>query len=63
MWPGRDLFSQCKYWAHRFGPEPFLPMLSRAEMDELSRECCDVIFVTGDAYVGAYEHRSFRRPR
>jgi uncharacterized radical SAM protein YgiQ len=50
-----DLFSYRKYWAHRFGPAPFLPM-SRAEMDELGWDSCDVIVVTGDAYV---DHPSF----
>jgi hypothetical protein len=29
----RDLFSYRKYWAHRFGPAPFLPT-SRAWIDE-----------------------------
>ena len=51
----RDLFSYRKYWAHRFGPAPFLPM-TRAEMDELGWDACDVILVTGDAYV---DHPSF----
>jgi len=51
----RDLFSYRKYWAHRFGPAPFLPM-SRAEMEELGWDSCDVIIVTGDAYV---DHPSF----
>jgi uncharacterized radical SAM protein YgiQ len=55
MQPARDLFSYRKYWAHRFGPAPFLPM-SRAEMDELGWDSCDVIIVTGDAYV---DHPSF----
>ena len=50
MQPARDLFSYRKHWAHRFGPAPFLPM-SRAEMDELGWDSCDVILVTGDAYV------------
>ena len=50
MQPARDLFSHRKHWAHRFGPAPFLPM-SRAEMDELGWDSCDVILVTGDAYV------------
>ncbi len=50
MQPARDLFSYRKYWAHRFGPAPFLPM-SRAEMDELGWDSCDIIIVTGDAYV------------
>jgi len=51
----RDLFSHRKHWAHRFGPAPFLPM-SRAEMDQLGWDSCDVIIVTGDAYV---DHPSF----
>ena len=55
MQPARDLFAYRKYWAHRFGPAPFLPM-SRAEMDELGWDSCDVIIVTGDAYV---DHPSF----
>jgi uncharacterized radical SAM protein YgiQ len=46
----RDLFSYRKFWAKRFGPAPFLPM-SRAEMDELGWDSCDIILVTGDAYV------------
>ncbi|HQR23411.1 MAG TPA: YgiQ family radical SAM protein [Steroidobacteraceae bacterium] len=50
MQPARDLFSYRKHWAHRFGPAPFLPM-SRDEMDELGWDSCDVILVTGDAYV------------
>jgi uncharacterized radical SAM protein YgiQ len=55
MQPARDLFSHRKYWAHRFGVAPFLPM-SRAEMDALGWDSCDVILVTGDAYV---DHPSF----
>jgi uncharacterized radical SAM protein YgiQ len=51
----RDLFSYRKHWAHRLGPAPFLPM-SRAEMDELGWDTCDVVLVTGDAYV---DHPSF----
>ena len=43
------------YWAKRFGPAPFLPM-SRAEMDALGWDACDIIIVTGDAYV---DHPSF----
>ena len=39
----------------RFGTAPFLPM-SRAEMDALGWDSCDVILVTGDAYV---DHPSF----
>ena len=55
MQPARDLFSYRKYWAARFGTAPFLPM-SRAEMDALGWDSCDVIIVTGDAYV---DHPSF----
>ena len=51
----RELFSYRKYWAHRFGPAPFLPV-SREEMDALGWDSCDVILVTGDAYV---DHPSF----
>ena len=49
------LFGYRKYWAARFGPAPFLPM-SRPEMDELGWDACDIIIVTGDAYV---DHPSF----
>ncbi len=55
MQPARDLFSHRKFWAHRFGPAPFLPT-SRAEMDALGWDSCDVVIVTGDAYV---DHPSF----
>ncbi|MFO1407551.1 MAG: YgiQ family radical SAM protein, partial [Steroidobacteraceae bacterium] len=50
MQTARDLFSYRKHWAHRFGTAPFLPM-TRAEMDALGWDACDVILVTGDAYV------------
>ncbi|MCI0653378.1 MAG: YgiQ family radical SAM protein [Methylococcaceae bacterium] len=53
--PARDLFSYRKYWAECFGAAPQLPM-SRAEMDRLGWDRCDVILVTGDAYV---DHPSF----
>ena len=53
--PAKPLFSYRKYWAHRFGPAPFLPM-SRAEMDQLGWDECDIILVTGDAYI---DHPSF----
>jgi uncharacterized radical SAM protein YgiQ len=36
-------------------PAPFLPM-SRLEMEALGWDCCDVIIVTGDAYI---DHPSF----
>jgi uncharacterized radical SAM protein YgiQ len=55
MLPARDLFSYRKHWASRFGTAPFLPM-SREEMDALGWDSCDVIVVTGDAYV---DHPSF----
>ena len=45
-----SLFSYEKFWAECLGPAPFLPM-SRAEMDALGWDVCDVIIVTGDAYV------------
>ncbi|MGQ9427122.1 YgiQ family radical SAM protein [Gilvimarinus sp. F26214L] len=51
----KPLFSYPKYWAECFGPAPYLPM-SRAEMDELGWDSCDIIVVTGDAYV---DHPSF----
>lgn len=50
-----DLFSYPKYWAECYGTAPYLPM-SRAEMDELGWDSCDIIIVTGDAYV---DHPSF----
>jgi uncharacterized radical SAM protein YgiQ len=53
--PTQDLFSYPKYWAECYGTAPFLPM-SRAEMDELGWDSCDIILVTGDAYV---DHPSF----
>jgi len=51
----KPLFSYRKHWAHRFGVAPFLPM-SRAEMDALGWDECDIVLVTGDAYV---DHPSF----
>ena len=51
----RPLASYRPYWAKRFGTAPFLPM-SRAEMDQLGWDSCDIIIVTGDAYV---DHPSF----
>ncbi|BAO28690.1 YgiQ family radical SAM protein [Sulfuritalea hydrogenivorans] len=51
----KPLTSYRKYWALRFGPAPFLPM-SRAEMDALGWDECDIILVTGDAYI---DHPSF----
>lgn len=49
------LFDYPKYWAECYGTSPFLPT-SRAEMDALGWDSCDIIIVTGDAYV---DHPSF----
>jgi uncharacterized radical SAM protein YgiQ len=46
----RDIFSYRQYWAKRLTPVPFLPM-SRVEMDVLGWDSCDIILITGDAYV------------
>ena len=51
----KPLTSYRKFWAARFGVAPFLPM-SRAEMEQLGWDSCDIILVTGDAYV---DHPSF----
>ncbi len=51
----KPLSSYRKYWAARFGVAPFLPM-SREEMTQLGWDSCDIIIVTGDAYV---DHPSF----
>jgi uncharacterized radical SAM protein YgiQ len=50
-----SLFGYRQHWASRLTPAPWLPM-SRAEMDALGWDQCDVILVTGDAYV---DHPSF----
>ncbi|HEY5683562.1 MAG TPA: YgiQ family radical SAM protein, partial [Sulfuricaulis sp.] len=55
MQTAREIFSYRKFWAKRFGSAPFLP-LSRAERDELGWDSCDIILITGDAYV---DHPSF----
>ena len=44
------LYDYPKYWAECFGSAEFLPV-SRAEMDVLGWDSCDIIIVTGDAYV------------
>ena len=51
----KPLTSYRKYWAARFGTAPFLPM-SKEEMTQLGWDSCDIIIVTGDAYV---DHPSF----
>jgi uncharacterized radical SAM protein YgiQ len=55
MQTARDITGYRRYWAERFGTAPFLPM-SRAEMDALGWDSCDIIIVSGDAYV---DHPSF----
>lgn len=49
------LFDYPKYWAECYGTAGFLPT-NRAEMDTLGWDSCDIIIVTGDAYV---DHPSF----
>ncbi len=51
----KPLASYRKYWAQRFGVAKFLPT-SREEMEALGWDSCDIILVTGDAYV---DHPSF----
>ncbi len=51
----KPINSYRPYWAKRFGPAPILPM-SRAEMDALGWDSCDIILVSGDAYI---DHPSF----
>jgi uncharacterized radical SAM protein YgiQ len=51
----KPVSSYRPYWAKRFGTAAMLPM-SRAEMDELGWDSCDIILVSGDAYI---DHPSF----
>ncbi|MDZ4097350.1 MAG: YgiQ family radical SAM protein, partial [Methylophilaceae bacterium] len=51
----KHINSYRPYWAKRFGIAPVLPM-TRAEMDALGWDSCDIILVTGDAYI---DHPSF----
>ena len=51
----RPLNQYPLYWAECFGVAPFLPV-TRDEMDTLGWDSCDIIIVTGDAYV---DHPSF----
>ena len=55
MKAAKPLTGYRKFWAQRFGVAPFLPM-SRPEMAALGWDSCDVIIVTGDAYI---DHPSF----
>ncbi|MBS7325865.1 MAG: YgiQ family radical SAM protein [Thiopseudomonas sp.] len=51
----KPLYDFPKFWAECFGPADFLPT-SRDEMDALGWDSCDIVLVTGDAYV---DHPSF----
>ncbi|MFC4158318.1 YgiQ family radical SAM protein [Chitinimonas lacunae] len=51
----KPIQSYRPFWGTHGRTAPFLPM-SRAEMDELGWEECDIILVTGDAYI---DHPSF----
>ncbi len=55
MESAKNLFSYRQFWAKRFGTASVLPM-SKTEMDDLGWDSCDIILVTGDAYV---DHPSF----
>ena len=55
MTAAKPIFSYRPYWAKRFGVAPVLPR-TRGEMDALGWDSCDIILVTGDAYV---DHPSF----
>ena len=55
MRAAKPIYEYDKFWAECYGPASFLPM-SRSEMDELGWDSCDIIIVTGDAYV---DHPSF----
>jgi uncharacterized radical SAM protein YgiQ len=55
MNPPTNLFAAVAKRSARAAAAPFLPM-SRAEMDALGWDQCDVILVTGDAYI---DHPSF----
>jgi uncharacterized radical SAM protein YgiQ len=51
----KPLMSWSRHQARASKPAPFLPM-SRAEMTVLGWDACDIVLVTGDAYV---DHPSF----
>ncbi|MAR90108.1 MAG: YgiQ family radical SAM protein [Pseudomonadales bacterium] len=55
MLAAKSLFTYPHYWAECFGTAPFLPM-SREEMTALGWDSCDIIIISGDAYV---DHPSF----
>lgn len=49
------IYRYPKFWAECFGISEFLPR-SAAEMEQLAWDSCDIILVTGDAYI---DHPSF----
>ncbi len=51
----KNLFSSAPKGAAKPAPAPFLPM-SREEMSKLGWDSCDIILITGDAYI---DHPSF----
>lgn len=51
----KPIQSYRHYWAKRFGVASILPT-TREEMDDLGWDSCDIILVTGDAYI---DHPSF----
>ncbi len=53
--PVTPIFEYTPYWAECYGTAPFLPT-TKKEMDQLGWDSCDIIIVTGDAYV---DHPSF----
>ncbi len=55
METAKHIFRYRKFWAHKLGPAPMLPMTVE-EMTDLGWDACDIIIVTGDAYV---DHPSF----
>ena len=53
--PPKPINGYRKFWAQRFGISTFLPT-TRADMEVRGWDACDVIIVTGDAYI---DHPSF----
>lgn len=46
----KNIFNYDKYWAECYGTSSYLPR-SIEEMEQLGWDSCDIILVTGDAYV------------
>ncbi len=53
--PDKPLSSYRPFWAKRLGSSHFLPT-TREKLDNLGWDSCDIIIVTGDAYI---DHPSF----